>query len=143
LLEVAAAALAADDLDAARRAYEQALAFDGADQRAQDGLVDVHERAEARAQEAALSERRARLGELRARAAEDLAEARARFARGELPGDVRDRYLSAMGALRQGLFLLPGDVEAQEELQRVAREFSVVLVDQGNPELAGFILRVG
>ncbi|MBX3471876.1 MAG: hypothetical protein KF878_33895, partial [Planctomycetes bacterium] len=143
LLDQGEAALAAGDLDGARRAFEQALAFDGGSERAQDGLVHVVQRAEARDREREEQARRARLRELREQAAEALEEARARFARGELPGEVRDRYLATMEHLRQGLFLVPGDPDATAELRRTAREFSVVLVDQGNPELAGFILRIG
>ena len=131
------------DLEGAQTRFTQALGFDGSNAAAQAGLVEVYRLSQERAAQLAQAQREERVSQRLAEAGRALEEARLLFRQGELPERIRERYFAAMEALREGLYMVPGHPEATRRLQEVARELSVVLVDQGYPELAGFILRVG
>ena len=126
-------------LEEARRAYTQALAFAGANEAAQAGLVEVHERLARRQDE---ENARAVAGDLRAAAAAH-EEAQAAYRAGEAPEDVQERYLRALELLDHALFLDPGHEEARRQKSRLARELALILHDEGRHDLAAFLERVG
>jgi len=143
LVEEARAALGRGELEAARTAFVQALAFDGGNAAARAGLLEVHEREAARAAAEEEAADRERVAALLAEGDEALRAARRAYARGELPELVRERYFQAMEAAQRALLVVPAHAGAAERQRVAAREFSVVLLDQGHPELARFVLRAG
>jgi serine/threonine protein kinase len=144
LLAEGFAALDRNEADAARRAFLQALGFDGASQEAQQGLIEA-DRLQ-RAQEQRL-ERAARL----ARADEQVKAARAVHERaralfrdgGEDVDAVREAYILALEAYDRALFEVPDHAVARGEKAYVAREASTILREEGRYELADFLLRIG
>ena len=77
------------------------------------------------------------------RAKSQLEDGRTLFRQGANPGAIRERYLLCMETLKSALVLESSYPPAATLLQRVAREFSLILVEQGYPELAGFMRRIG
>ena len=130
---------AAGQLEKARTAYAQALAFDGASRAAQKGLVDTDR--ELRARERTSRTREAE--QLIRRAREKLEEGRRGF-RADPDGlKVRDAYLFALDDLHRALLLDPESEAAKAERAKVASELVLVLREQGANELADFLRRFG
>ncbi|MGE4142982.1 MAG: protein kinase [Planctomycetota bacterium] len=157
LLGQAEQARQAGDLDLASSRFLASLELEPSPA-AREGLGAVERaRAErARAAEQAEAERLAEAGRARLRERASAAttagraarvEAQQRFAAGELPERVRERYWEALERLRLAEDLSREDAAGaralREELQGAAREFAAVLIEQGHPELARFIRRVG
>ena len=134
-------ALAKNDLPAARRAFVQALGFDGRNAEAREGLIGVD-----RKQRALLASRRERAARQRsvaavARAREAWAEGQEQFRRQEDPQVVLEGYLTALEALDEALELTPEESEPQRLKVQVAQELYQILSEEGQLDLATFVLR--
>ncbi len=143
LLRAATDALKQGDLEQARVRYIQALAFDGSNADARDGLVQVYKLSERKARREEERKRERTVQALMVKAQDALELGRQQFQAEELPTTVRESYFSAMEALQQVKFVDPGHASATKLLQRAAGEFSLILLEQGYPELSQFILRIG
>ncbi|MGE0706673.1 MAG: protein kinase [Planctomycetota bacterium] len=143
LLGKALRALDGGDLEAARIAYIQALAFDGSNGDAQKGLVEVYRREEERKRGQDRRRDRARLEGFLREAAQGLEAGRRAFRESKDPAEVREAYFAAMESVRSGLLLEPDHRPARQLLHRIAAELAEILIDQGYPELAGFVRRIG
>lgn len=131
------------ELEAARRAFEQALGLDGSNVEAREGVVLV-ERALREAEEARTQATRLRqAADLRSEAKEARELGKVRYGQGELPDKVQEAYTSAIEALRRSALLDPDSPETKRSLTEVSREYSAILIDQGQLELARFVRRIG
>ncbi|MBL4847077.1 MAG: protein kinase [Planctomycetes bacterium] len=127
----------------ARRAFEQALGMDGANAEARQGLVLVERALREQELARALEKSVRQATDLRREAFQARDLGKARYAQGELPEDVRAAYTDSLEALRRSALLVPGDVETSRALRLVSREYAVILIDQGQLELAKFVRRIG
>ena len=136
-------ALEAGKLEAAQVGYIKALAFDGANREAQQGLVEVYRREEGRKQREELRERRGRLDAFLREGSQALEQGRRALRGGRDPSDVRERYFAALESVRKGLLIDPSHRPARQLLYKIAAELSVILIDQGYPELSTFVRQIG
>jgi serine/threonine protein kinase len=143
LLERASRALKAGKIADARTAYIQALAFDGRNREAQKGVVEVYRREEAAKRRAERRRDLERLEGALREGARALELGRRAFRQSKDPAEVRERYFAALEAVRKGLVLSPTHRPARQLLHRISAELSLILIEQGYPELADFVRRIG
>ncbi|MCO5165115.1 MAG: protein kinase [Planctomycetes bacterium] len=131
-----------DDLDAARRAFVQALGFDGNSEAAQRGLVEVERLRQAEQERRARAERLAQAEEQARLARGALERGRGQFRDGEDVEVVRESYILALETYDRALSFVPDHARARAEKAAVAREVSAILREEGRYELADFLLRM-
>jgi serine/threonine protein kinase len=141
LANEARAALDQGGLDLARTLFLQVLAFDGTNERALEGLVEVDRHARARQAREEREERMGRAGDLLARAREAHARGRLHYREGEDSSVVRASYFDALERYDRTLTVAPDHTDARQERTLVAREAAVILRDEGQYELAELVLR--
>ncbi|MBX3470372.1 MAG: protein kinase [Planctomycetes bacterium] len=136
------AALDRDDLDGARRAFVQALGFDGNSAAAQQGLVEVERLRRADQERQERAGRLAQADEQARQARQALERGRAQFRDGEDVEVVRESYFLALEGYDRALSFVPDHARARAEKAAVAREVSAILREEGRYELADFLLRM-
>ena len=143
LLEAARRGLAEGDLEAARVAFIQALAFEGSNEAAREGLLEVYRREQDLARRAELRSQRERLQALLQEATASRVAGREAYQAGEDPEAVREHYFAALEALRRALLVDPESRASLALRHELAGELGSILVEQGLPELADFVRRLG
>jgi serine/threonine protein kinase len=134
------AALGRGEHDAARRAFIQALGFDGENADAQRGLVEVDRAERERDQARQRDERRGQGEAALRRGREQVERGRAGYRAQEDPRAVQDAYLAALRHLDQAIALEVGP-EALALKVRAAQELYTLLNEEGQQDLAEFLLR--
>jgi serine/threonine protein kinase len=135
--------LQAHELEDARRSFELALGLDGSNVAAREGLVLVERALREQEELRAQAKRVEQATELREEAQRARELGKARYGQGELPDKVQEAYTSAIEALRRSALLKPDDPLTKEVLKEVSREYAVILIDQGQLQLARFVRRIG
>jgi serine/threonine protein kinase len=137
----------ADFLERGRVVLERAQEVDPNSSEALDALIALHEELgklkELRLARDRRAEDRRLAQELVTQAQRERAEGRRAFIAREEPEVVREPYFAALQDLQRALLLVREDPTATEELRSLAAELAAVLVDQGQPELSRFVLRLG
>jgi len=140
-VQAAAAALAGGDLDEARAAYLQALGFDGRNEAAREGLLEVDRRIQARDRAAQRTENAREARRLVAAARERLDAGRELFREDPYSPAGREAYLESLELLDRAILLAPDYARAGRAKDYVVHELAAILRDQGNSELADYLLR--
>jgi serine/threonine protein kinase len=144
LIEEAREAYGAGDLSRAKAAFLQALAFQGGNEVAQEGLMVVDRALQKQRSATERGKRRRSADNLRSRGRALMSKGRTASGRGPA-GDARAResYFGALVAYDKALAFVPGDRSLREEKLRAVREVATHLRSRGQNEFADFLLRYG
>lgn len=143
LLESAQAALKGKRLEEARVAFTQALGFDGSNAAAREGLLELYRREQEAARREGKRALRATIqGHLRQALAGRNA-GREAYREGGNPEAIREHYFDGLEAVRRTLLIDPNHRAALAIRREVTGELGSILIEQGLPELAGFVRRLG
>jgi len=143
LLGSARGALEAGRLEDARVAFIQALAFDGSNTEAREGLLALYRREQEAARREDKRERREQIQGYLKQAIGGRDAGREAYRGGEEPEAIREHYFAGLEAVRRCLLIDPEHRAALTIRGEVSGELGSILVEQGLPELAGFVRRLG
>jgi serine/threonine protein kinase len=143
LLGTARKALAAGRLEDARVAFIQALAFDGSNAAAREGLLDLYRRQQEAARREDKRERREKIQGYLKQAIAGRDAGREAYRAGAEPEAIREHYFGGLEAVRRSLLIDADHPAALAIRAEVSGELGSILIEQGLPELAGFVRRLG